>query len=104
MDDNLSKYQWIFTKLGMCIDIVEIWFGITNWQFRQFLTELSARHTSVFSFPDDNLSKCQWIFTKLSMCVDIVEIWFGIPNGQILLIFDRHLCTTRPYFHIRTIT
>ena len=28
--DNLSKYQWIFTKLGMCIDIVEIWFGIAN--------------------------------------------------------------------------
>ena len=23
-DDNLSKHQWIFTKLGMCIDIVEI--------------------------------------------------------------------------------
>ena len=31
-DDNLSKYQWIFTKLGMCIDIVEIWFGIANGQ------------------------------------------------------------------------
>ena len=29
-DDNLSRYQWIFTKLGMCIDIVEIWFGIVN--------------------------------------------------------------------------
>ena len=29
-DDNLSKPQWIFTKLGMCIDIVEIWFGIAN--------------------------------------------------------------------------
>ena len=29
-DDNLSKHQWIFTKLGMCIDIVEIWFGIAN--------------------------------------------------------------------------
>ena len=27
-----SKYQWIFTKLGMCIDIVEIWFGIANRQ------------------------------------------------------------------------
>ena len=25
-DDNLSKYQWIFTKIGMYIDIVEIWF------------------------------------------------------------------------------
>ena len=23
-DDNLSKHQWIFMKLGMCIDIVEI--------------------------------------------------------------------------------
>ena len=27
-DDNLSKHQWIFTKLGMCIDVVKIWFGI----------------------------------------------------------------------------
>ena len=24
--DNFSKHQWIFTKLGMCIDIVEIMF------------------------------------------------------------------------------
>ena len=31
-DDNLSKRQWIFTKLGMCIDIVEIWFGISHRQ------------------------------------------------------------------------
>ena len=31
-DDNLSKHQWIFTILGMCIDIVEIWFGIANGQ------------------------------------------------------------------------
>ena len=31
-DDNLSKHQWIFTKLGMCIDIVDIWFGIANGQ------------------------------------------------------------------------
>ena len=29
-NDNLSKHQQIFTKLGMCIDIVEIWFGIVN--------------------------------------------------------------------------
>ena len=31
--DNLSKFQWIFTKLDVCIDIVEIWFGIANGQF-----------------------------------------------------------------------
>ena len=28
----MSKYQWISTKIGMCIDIVEIWFGIANEQ------------------------------------------------------------------------
>ena len=30
-DDNLSKYHWISTKLGVCIDIV-VWFGIGNGQ------------------------------------------------------------------------
>ena len=30
--DILSKHQWIFAKLGMSIDIVEIWFGIANGQ------------------------------------------------------------------------
>ena len=105
-NDNLSKHQWIFTKLGMCIDIMEIWFGIANWQipsnfygvicprhahifvsglcvnnkgfspnllyaltlrrsclgllmgkFRPIFTELSARDTPIFLFPDNNLSK-----------------------------------------------
>ena len=32
LDDNLSKYKWIFTKLGVCIDIEKIWFGIANGQ------------------------------------------------------------------------
>ena len=32
LDDNLSKHQWIFTKLNIYIDIVEIWFGIDNGQ------------------------------------------------------------------------
>ena len=31
-DNNLSKFQWIFTKFDMCIYIVEICFGITHWQ------------------------------------------------------------------------
>ena len=31
----MSKYQWIFTKLAMCIDIVEICFGIA---IRQILS------------------------------------------------------------------
>ena len=43
-DNNLSKSQWIFTKFDMCIDIVEVWFGIAHWQFRQFLTVICPPH------------------------------------------------------------
>ena len=46
--DNLSKYQWIFTKLGICIDIMEIWFGIAKGQIWQILMELSTQHAHIF--------------------------------------------------------
>ena len=42
-------------------------------KFPQFLTELSAHHMSVVSFPDENFSKYHWIFTKLGVFIDIVE-------------------------------
>ena len=86
---KLSKYmyQWIFTKLGVCIILWRSDLGLLMGRCFQFLTELSVCLTlvspSMFLFPDDNLSKYQWIFTKL-MCVDILEIWFWIANGQIL--------------------
>ena len=32
LNDNLSKCQWIFTKIGMCIDVVKILVGIGNGQ------------------------------------------------------------------------
>ena len=54
---NLSKHQWIFTKLGMCTDIVEIWFGIANGQMLSNFYRVIYRDMPIFSFPDDNLSK-----------------------------------------------
>ena len=50
-DDNLSNHQWIFTKLGMCIDIVEIWFGIANGRILSNLDGVICpryAHTFVF--------------------------------------------------------
>ena len=48
-DDNLSKHQWIFTKLGMCIDIVEIWFEIANGQISSnFDGVICLRHAHIF--------------------------------------------------------
>ena len=44
-DDNLSKRQWIFTKLTMCIDIMKIWFGIANGQISSnFYGVICPRH------------------------------------------------------------
>ena len=76
----------------MCIDIVEIWFGIANGQI---LTELSAQDTPIFLFLEDNLSKCQGILTKLGTCTDMKEIWFRIVNGQISSMFDSYLPMTQ---------
>ena len=52
-DDNLSKHQWIFTKLGMCIgmciEIVEIWFEIVNGQISSvFDGVICPRHVHIF--------------------------------------------------------
>ena len=149
-DDNLSKYQWIFTKLGLCIGIVEIGFeivngrissiftylpktdpyfhfwmttlvningfspnlvyvlilwryalGLLNGTFRQFLIELSARDTTVFSFLDDNFTKYQWIFTKLGVCIDIVDICFGTAYGSISFIFYRVISRNTSVFYFQ---
>ena len=48
-DDNLSKHEWIFTKLSLCIDIVEIWFGIANGQISSNIYGvICPRHTHIF--------------------------------------------------------
>ena len=48
-DANLSKHQWIFTKLAMCIDIVDIWFGIANGQIpSNFYGIICPRHVHIF--------------------------------------------------------
>ena len=49
LDDNLSKHQWIFAKLGMCTDIVEIWFGIANGQISAIFDRVIwPRHAHIF--------------------------------------------------------
>ena len=48
-DDNLSEHQWIFTKLGIYIDIVERCFGIANGQISSnFYWVICPRHAHIF--------------------------------------------------------
>ena len=52
-DNNLSKFQCIFIKFDMCIDIVEVCFGIAHWQISSvFDTVICPRHDNgrVLSF------------------------------------------------------
>ena len=55
-ENNLSKYQWNFAKLGMCIDIMEIWFGIASGQISSIFDEVICPRDVVVSFPYNNLS------------------------------------------------
>ena len=44
-DNDLSNNQWIFTKLDMCINIVEIWLGIANGRISSnFYGVICPRH------------------------------------------------------------
>ena len=64
-DDKLSKYQWIFTNLGKCIDIIIDLLGIASGQISlNFDKSYLPTSCSYFLCPEDNLSKCQWIFIK----------------------------------------
>ena len=48
-DDNLSKSQGSLTKLAICIDIKEIWFGIANGQISSnFYGVICPRQTHIF--------------------------------------------------------
>ena len=48
-DDNLSKHQWIFTKLDMCIDIAEIWFLVADGQISSiFDGVICPTHAHIF--------------------------------------------------------
>ena len=45
-DDDLSKYQGILTKLGACIDMKEILFGIANGQISSMFDRvICLRHS-----------------------------------------------------------
>ena len=85
-DDNLSKHQWIFTKLGMCIDIVEIWFGIANGQISSNFMELPARSSIMAGYYSFNvfiwIMKCLFLrdmesltLSHLSLCNGLFHIW-----------------------------
>ena len=77
-DDNLSNYQWIFTKLGTCIDIEEIWFWITNGQISPILCRIICpQHDRVAGY---------YRFTFLFCKVKTIQSGLNILCAGVLMI------------------
>ena len=87
-----------FTKLSICINIVEIRFGIANVQISSVSDrDIRPRHFSNFRFWTIISVSIEGFSQGLGMCIDIMRIWFGIANRQISSIFDRVSCP----WHVR---
>ena len=96
LDDNLSKHQWIFTKLGMCIDIVKIWFLDCWWaSFVKFLQSYLPETCPYFCF-----RMITWInvngFSPNLVCASILQIsGLGLLTSKF---WQSYLPKTCPYF------
>ena len=92
------KYQWIFTKLDMCIDIVEIWFGIANGQILstfdrvicQLLTELSARHMIVAGYYHFTFLILKVFSFDESSCICLLCYILSLALDAILMVLFSH--------------
>ena len=63
-------------KFSMCIDIVEIWFGIADGQISIIFDRVFClRHVHIF-VSGRKLEYISMDSTKLGMCIDLVEICF----------------------------
>ena len=91
-DDNFSKYHWYFTKLCVCIGIVEIWFWIAYGQISSIFDSCLPMTHPYFHFWMITLVNINRFFTKLGMCIEFLEICFEITNEEISSIFDRVIC------------
>ena len=73
LDYNPSKYQWIFTKLGMCVYIVILWSSGSGLLIGQILSIFDA-----------------------VICLPQVGIF--LTRGKFCQFFGSFLPTTHPYF------
>ena len=93
LDENLSKCEWIFTKLGICIDIVKIWFGIVNGQIYVSFGQ-SYMPATCPSFRFWMITRINIGFIKLGICIDIEEVLTELSacSTSIFLFSDVNLC------------
>ena len=70
------------TKLGTCIDIKEIWFGIAK--FRQCLSELSAHDIIMAGY-----NSLMFLFVTAFVSRLYVRVWFSISCQSVNILHQR---------------
>ena len=92
------KYEWIFSKLGMCIDIVEIQFGIANGQISSDFYSYLPKTRPYFYFRMitwENIS----VFPPNLICALILwKSGLGLLMGKFLQILTELSAWDKPIF------
>ena len=103
-DDNFSKYQWIFTKLGVYIFMVEICFGIAHRQISSIFDSYLPNTCPYFHFWTITLLNINGFSPNLMCALMLVDICFVIAiflaelsalNTSIFYFQDNNLSKSR---------
>ena len=99
-----SNCQWIFSKLGMCIELWRSGLRLLMGKFHQLLIELSAPTHWYFHFRKINWENTSgfspnWVCALIMWRSDL-----GLLMANFVNFWQSYLLATHPYFHIRTVT
>ena len=93
LDDNLSKFLQIFTKLNVCIDIVEIWFEIVNWQISSIFDRvISPRQVRIFHFYMITLVNINGFSSNVVCALILWRSGLGLHMSKFRQFFGRVIC------------
>ena len=92
-NNNLSKCQWIFTKLDMCIDAVDICSGIANGKILSILTVIcSPIFCPYFGLWTITLVNINGFLPNLVCALILQRSSFGFQKGKLCYFLTRVIC------------
>ena len=97
-DDILSIHQWIFTKLGVCIDIMEVWFGIANGQIAPNFYGVICPRCPYFRFRMITLVNINGFSPNLVCALILCRSGLGLLMGKFRQILTEFSAWDTPIF------
>ena len=100
-DYDFSNYSWIFTKLGMCIDILEIWFGSANGKISSIFRIVTCTCICV-AYQTIVVGNYHFMFVSFSFKIaeKLVLQWPWGQGSRFRIFFTLHVKLPADIFHI----